>query len=431
MGELTASIAHEVNQPLAAIIASGDSFTAWLASEPPNLDKARAAQADDSGRHTSQRDCAACTRPVQENSINRYVSGHERAYRRNDLFCTPRGATEERFPARRSWSGLPTVDGDRVQLEQVILNLMMNGIESMASLDRQPKQILIRSALPNPGELLVSVADTGPGIDAVHANRLFAPFFTTKPQGIGMGLPICRSIIEAHGGRLWAENNQSRWRRVPFHLAHQGTKRMSDPKCIVFVVDDDPLVRDSVADLLGSAGFAARTFGSATEFIQAKRPDVSACLILDVELPGLSGLDLQTDLAKSGIEIPIIFLTGHGDIPKSVRAMKAGAVEFLTKPFRAEELVDAVRQALVRDGDFRKQRSETLELRERLGTLTPRERQVLALVVAGLLNKQIAGELGTTELTIKVHRGRVMRKMNAASLADLVRMAEKLKISPD
>lgn len=204
---------------------------------------------------------------------------------------------------------------------------------------------------------------------------------------------------------------------------------MSDPECIVFVVDDDPLVRDSVADLLAAAGFAAQTYGSATEFIQAKRPDASACLILDIELPDLSGLDLQADLAKSGIEVPIIFLTGHGDIPKTVRAMKAGAVEFLTKPFRMEELVDAVRQALVRDGDLRKQRSETLVLRERLGTLTPRERQVLALVVAGRLNKQIAGELGTTELTIKVHRGRVMHKMNAASLADLVRMAEKLKIS--
>jgi FixJ family two-component response regulator len=205
---------------------------------------------------------------------------------------------------------------------------------------------------------------------------------------------------------------------------------MSDPECIVFIVDDDSLVRDSVADLLVSAGVAAQTFGSATDFIRAERPDVSACLILDVELPDLSGLDLQTDLTKSGIEIPIIFLTGHGDIPKSVRAMKAGAVEFLTKPFRKEELIDAVRQALARDGEIRKQRSENLKLRDRLGTLTPRERQVLALVVTGLLNKQIAGELGTTELTIKVHRGRVMRKMKAASLADLVRMAGKLNLSP-
>ena len=204
---------------------------------------------------------------------------------------------------------------------------------------------------------------------------------------------------------------------------------MSDPKCIVFVVDDDPLVRDSVADLLGSADFAVQTFGSATEFIQAKRPDIPACLILDIELPDLSGLDLQTDLAKSGAEVPIIFLTGHGDIPRSVRAMKAGAMEFLTKPFRAQELLDAVRQALVRDSELRKQRSHSFELQERLGTLTPRERQVLTLVVRGLLNKQIAAELSISELTIKAHRGKVMRKMRAASLADLVRMAEKLQIS--
>jgi FixJ family two-component response regulator len=205
---------------------------------------------------------------------------------------------------------------------------------------------------------------------------------------------------------------------------------MSDPDRIVFVVDDDPLVRDSVADLLASAGFAVQTFGSAADFIQAKRPDIPACLILDIELPDLSGLDLQTEMASSGIEVPIIFVSGHGDIPKSVRAMKAGAVEFLTKPFRNQELFAAVRQALLRDSEFRKHRSEVLELRERLGTLTARERQVLTLVVAGLLNKQIAGELGTSELTIKAHRGRVMHKMQAASLADLVRMAEKLGISP-
>lgn len=206
---------------------------------------------------------------------------------------------------------------------------------------------------------------------------------------------------------------------------------MSEPESVVYVVDDDPLVRDSVADLLGSAGFAAQTFGSPIEFLHAKRPDISACLILDIELPKLNGLDLQTELAKSGIEVPIIFLTGHGDIPKSVRAMKAGAVEFLTKPFRAQELLDAVREALVRGDEFRRQKAGTRELRERLETLTRRERQVLTLVVAGLLNKQIAGELGTTELTIKAHRGKVMRKMRAASLADLVRMAAKLQISPE
>jgi len=206
---------------------------------------------------------------------------------------------------------------------------------------------------------------------------------------------------------------------------------MSDPEQIVFVIDDDPLVRDSVADLLNSAGFTVRTFGSAAEFVQGQRPDVPACLILDVELPDISGLDLQTELAKSGIEMPIVFLTGHGDIPMSVRAMKAGAVEFLTKPFGKQELLDAIKEALLRDGEVRRQRSESFELQKRFETLTPRERQVMALVVTGRLNKQVAGELGTTEVTIKVHRGRVMSKMGAGSLAELVRMAAQLKISPE
>ena len=210
MGELTASIAHEVSQPLAAMMASGDSCTAWLSNEPPNLDKARAAagrmiQAATQASEIVQRVRAlfkktpsAATSVDMNELIEETISFvHHEAQRKNVSLRADLGA------------GLPTVGGDRVQLEQVILNLMMNAIECMAGLDRQPKQILIRSALPNPGELLVSVADTGPGIDAEHANRLFAPFFTTKPQGIGMGLAICRSIIEAHGGRLWAENNES------------------------------------------------------------------------------------------------------------------------------------------------------------------------------------------------------------------------------
>ena len=203
---------------------------------------------------------------------------------------------------------------------------------------------------------------------------------------------------------------------------------MKKPDCMVFVIDDDLLVRDSIVDLLGSANLPVQAFGSTAEFMGHERPGVPACLILDVQLPGLNGLDFQSELKKADIELPIIFVTGHGDIPTSVRAMKAGALEFLTKPFRGPELISAVRDALEQDRTGLKRRSAVLELRDRLASLTPREHQVMLLVVTGLLNKQIAGELGTTELTIKAHRAKVMRKMRAPSLADLVRMAEMLRL---
>lgn len=203
---------------------------------------------------------------------------------------------------------------------------------------------------------------------------------------------------------------------------------MTEPSPIVYVVDDEPLVCLSLKRLLRSVGLEAHTFGTALEFLHSKRPDVPGCLVLDIRLPGLSGLDLQAELAVRKITLPIIFVTGHGDIPMSVRAMKAGAIEFLTKPYREQELLEAIQRAIDQDGTTRLHSTELRGLRDRYALLTPRERQVFPCVTRGLLNKQIAAELGASEKTIKAHRGHVMQKMEANSLADLIHMAQKLDL---
>jgi RNA polymerase sigma factor (sigma-70 family) len=203
---------------------------------------------------------------------------------------------------------------------------------------------------------------------------------------------------------------------------------MTEAAPVVFVVDDDPSVRRAIKRLIGSVGLQVELFGSAQEFLQGPHSDAPSCLVLDIRLPGISGLDFQRHLAHANIHTPIIFITAHGDIPMTVRAMKAGAVEFLTKPFRDQDLLDAVHVALERDRTRRQQEAELATLRKRLETLTPREREVLPLVVSGFLNKQIAAEIGTSETTVKVHRSQLMRKMGANSLAELVRLAERIGI---
>lgn len=204
------------------------------------------------------------------------------------------------------------------------------------------------------------------------------------------------------------------------------TKEQQTAKPLVFVVDDDTSLREALKSLFNSVGLQVEVFSSAAEFLQHRLSNAPSCLVLDIRLPGMSGLDFQADLAKANIQIPIIFMTGHGDIPMSVRAMKAGAVEFLTKPFRDQEMLDAVQLALKQDTERREDESAHSRLKADFEALTPREKEVMALVTAGLMNKQVAGELNVSEITAKVHRGNVTRKMGASSLADLVRMADAL-----
>ncbi len=203
-----------------------------------------------------------------------------------------------------------------------------------------------------------------------------------------------------------------------------------EERAVVFVIDDDVSVQDALSSLFRSVGLQVKVFALVAEFQQTKPADFPSCLVLDIRLPGLSGLDFQTDLARSDTQIPIVFITGHGDIPMSVRAMKAGAVEFLTKPFRDQDMLDAVHVAIEKDRKRRKNEAATIQLKASFQTLTSREQEVMSLVTAGLMNKQVAGEIGVSEITAKLHRANVMRKMRAKSVAELVRMADALGVRP-
>ena len=429
LGEMTASIAHEVNQPLAAVVANGHACLRWLSASPPNVPKA----------------VEAAERIVKDGKDAGEVVRRVRAlFKRTAVEKVPLDLREvigevlrllDSYPARKHVSldvvldpDLPPVFADRVQLQQLVLNLMLNALEALEPVSGRVKQLSVRSKRAEGREAVIQISDNGIGLDDSVA--AFEPFVTTKPEGMGLGLAICRSIVAAHEGRLSAERNVGFGTTFTVTLPIQpdGSPMTAD-RPVVFVVDDDARVREALSSLLASAGLDVAVFASATEFLNADKPDAPACLVLDLELPDIHGLELQKELAEREAP-PIVFITGHGDIPSSVKAMKAGAVEFLSKPFGDEELLRAIDAAIALDRAARLKRSERAELARRYERLTPREREVLTFVVAGFANKLTADELGTSEITIGVHRGQIMRKMGARSLAELVRFADKLGIAP-
>lgn len=438
MGMFAASLIHELTQPLAASLANAETAAELLAASSPDLTELRSVVDD----------IVADDRRVGEliQQLRRFLRRGEAEWVELDiedvindnLRMVAGDAVEKNITVTLDVAqALPTLVGERVQLQQVMLNLLMNAFDAVAPREVGSRNVNVVVRAIDDG-ISVDVSDTGPGMDEPTLARIFQPFFTTKPKGMGLGLSIGRSIVAAHGGRLSARSaaNEGTTFRVELPSRPRAAARVAPRSAIpvattgtVYVVDDDLSMRRALERQLRAAGYRVASFSSAQAFLDESPDRSPACVVSDIRMPGLSGLDLQASLAKVHSDLPIVFISGHGDVSTTVHALKSGAVNFLAKPFTRTALLNAVAEALVQSGDLNAERDKTDSLKARHHALTPREREVFALVAAGMLNKLIADRLGAAEATIKIHRGRVMEKMGAASVADLVRMAEALKIA--
>jgi FixJ family two-component response regulator/signal transduction histidine kinase len=437
-GMLAASLIHELTQPLAASLANAQTAADLLASPAPDIAELRSAVAD----------IVADDRRVGEliQQLRRFLRRGEADRREipvrhaieDALRLVARDAAERGVAIAVDVDpSLPSVIADRVQIQQVLVNLLSNACDAVAAEAVRDPRVAVHARATRDG-VAIEVEDKGPGIDEATLAHVFDPFFTTKPKGMGLGLSISRSIVAAHGGKLSVRSAVGRGtvfrvelpsRVRPVQAAPVRGAIAAEPSGTVFVVDDDPSMRRALERQLRTAGYGVESFATARAFLDHRRDNGAACVVSDVRMPGLSGLDLQASLVDAKCELPIVFVSGHGDVSMTAAALRAGAVNFLPKPFTKEALLAAVAEAMSRGRDAAAQRSRHGDVRRRHEALTAREREVFALVAAGLMNKVIADRLGAAEATIKIHRGRVMAKMKARSVADLVRMAETLGIA--
>ncbi len=429
-GELATSLAHEVRQPIGAIVNNAEAVRRNLPQylqRPAELEQVFGDIVADAVRAS---EVVQGLRGFLGSGGPEAAAVDVSALVREMLPLVRRELQDNRVAVELDLAeGLPPVEGLRVQLGQIVVNLVVNACEALAGVEGD-RRVAISTA-ERDGRVELVVSDNGPGLAAEVAGRLFEPFVTTKPEGLGVGLAICRSIAERHGGRLTARHAAGR--RVPHDPdaaagAAPGAPAVTAlPK--VHVVDDDASMRRSLARLLGGAGHEVALYATAEELLAVAGPALTGCVLLDLRLPGASGLELQDRLAALGCRAPVVFLTGHGDVPASVRAMKAGAVDFLQKPVAAEVLLAAVVSALERGAAGRREEADLDALRALVATLSDRQREVWLRVARGDLNKQIAHDLGLVERTVKLHRAKAMAKLRARSTADLARIAERLGLT--
>jgi PAS domain S-box-containing protein len=439
LGEISASLAHELNQPLAAILTNAQVLKREIEANPTGLKETHETITDviQDARRAAEviKRLRALVKPGEHQlevvDLNQVVT--ETTDLLNSEFIIRQiSLSLELAP------DLPAVTCHRVQLQQVVLNLVGNALDAMEAVDLADRHLLIRTSQVRSTVVEVCVEDNGLGFEAGISEQIFQPFYTTKSQGLGMGLAISRTILQAHGGRLWAKDKRESGAAFCFTLpvadaiATAGLEDApkEDPKedqsavATIFIVDDDPSVRQAMGRLIGSAGYAVEVFVSAQAFLQREAYAGIGCMVVDLHMPGETGLDLQATLNGRGSTVPIVFITGAGNTAAGVQAMKQGAVDFLSKPVDDEELLEIIAGAVDIHEQAQIRIARHADAVEKIARLTARETEVMSLVVKGMLNKQIADALGISEKTVKVHRGHVMKKVEVRSVTDLVRLSE-------